>query len=205
MRLFSFWLLLSSLLLAFSSDEVKITPSLKSVEIFIPTQESFQSLNQARSLILTFPSPLKGASLTQPLQGSFEKIEISQNSSNQAQIILYGNNLNLSSHTTQNGLTLHISSEVLQVSWWRYFAVVFLLSITAIILLFVKKRLKHKLSSHHSTHYSETFLKAKTKLITLKHNGEEYLIFSNQNGCVLLNHYPKTKDNKEFTDLIKEE
>lgn len=202
MRFLLFLLLALGLSQALELSKLKITPSLKKLEISLPLQERFQTSSKDNQLILTFSSPLVGESLTQELKAPFEKIIISNNPQNKAQITLYGKNLELSTQKNQDEMILSFTSEIIQISWGTYFSVIGFLFFTAFILLLVKKRLK---PIAHKSHYQETFLKAKTKLITLEYEGEKYLIFSNQNGCVLLNHYPKTKDNKEFTDLIKEE
>lgn len=202
MRFLLFLLLALELSQALELSKLKITPSLKKLEISLPLQERFQTSSKDNQLILTFSSPLVGEALTQELKTPFEKIVISNNSQNKAQITLYGKNLELSTQKNQDEIILSFTSEIIQISWGTYFSVIGFLFFTAFILLLVKKRLK---PIAHKSHYQETFLKAKTKLITLEYEGEKYLIFSNQNGCVLLNHYPKTKDNKEFTDLIKEE
>lgn len=202
MRFLFFLLLTLRLSQALELSKLKITPSLKKLEITLPLQERFQTSSKDNQLILTFFSPLVGEPLTQDLKAPFEKITISNNPQNKAQIILYGKNLELSTQKNQDEMVLSFTSEIIQISWGTYFSVIGVLFFTAFILLLVKKRLK---PIAHKSHYQETFLKAKTKLITLEYEGEKYLIFSNQNGCVLLNHYPKTKDNKEFTDLIKEE
>lgn len=202
MRFLFFLLLTLGLSQALELSKLKITPSLKKLEITLPLQEKFQTSSKDNQLILTFSSPLVGEPLTQELKAPFEKITISNNPQNKAQITLYGKNLELSTQKNQDEMVLSFTSEIIQISWGTYFSVIGFLFFTAFILLFVKKRLK---PIAQKSHYQETFLKAKTKLITLEYEGEKYLIFSNQNGCVLLNHYPKTKDNKEFTDLIKEE
>lgn len=202
MRFLFFLLLTLGLSQALELSKLKITPSLKKLEITLPLQERFQTSSKDNQLILTFFSPLVGEPLTQDLKAPFEKITISNNPQNKAQIILYGKNLELSTQKNQDEMVLSFTSEIIQISWGTYFSVIGFLFFTAFILLLVKKRLK---PIAQKSHYQETFLKAKTKLITLEYEGEKYLIFSNQNGCVLLNHYPKTKDNKEFTDLIKEE
>lgn len=202
MRFLFFLLLTLGLSQALELSKLKITPSLKKLEISLPLQEKFQTSSNDNQLILTFSSPLVGEPLTQELKAPFEKMTISNNPQNKAQITLYGKNLELSTQKNQDEMVLSFTSEIIQISWGTYFSVIGFLFFTAFILLLVKKRLK---PIAHKSHYQETFLKAKTKLITLEHEGEKYLIFSNQNGCVLLNHYPKTKDNKEFTDLIKEE
>lgn len=202
MRFLFFLLLTLGLSQALELSKLKITPSLKKLEITLPLQERFQTSSKDNQLILTFSSPLVGEPLTQELKAPFEKITISNNSQNKAQITLYGKNLELSTQRNQDEMVLSFTSEIIQISWGTYFSVIGFLFFTAFILLLVKKRFK---PIAHKSHYQETFLKAKTKLITLEYEGEKYLIFSNQNGCVLLNHYPKTKDNKEFTDLIKEE
>lgn len=202
MRFLLFLLLALGLSQALELSKLKITPSLKKLEITLPLQERFQTSSKDNQLILTFSSPLVGEPLTQELKSPFEKITISNNPQNKAQITLYGKNLELSTQKSQDEMILSFTSEIIQISWGTYFSVIGFLFFTAFILLLVKKRLK---PIAHKSHYQETFLKAKTKLITLEYEGEKYLIFSNQNGCVLLNHYPKTKDNKEFTDLIKEE
>lgn len=202
MRFLLFLLLTLGLSQALELSKLKITPSLKKLEITLPLQERFQTSSKDNQLILTFSSPLVGEPLTQELKAPFEKIIISNNPQNKAQITLYGKNLELSTQKNQDEIILSFTSEIIQISWGTYFSVIGFLFFTAFILLLVKKRLK---PIAHKSHYQETFLKAKTKLITLEYEGEKYLIFSNQNGCVLLNHYPKTKDNKEFTDLIKEE
>lgn len=202
MRFLFFLLLTLGLSQALELSKLKITPSLKKLEISLPLQERFQTSSKDNQLILTFSSPLVGEPLTQELKAPFEKIIISNNPQNKAQITLYGKNLELSTQKNQDEMILSFTSEIIQISWGTYFSVIGFLFFTAFILLLVKKRLK---PIAHKSHYQETFLKAKTKLITLEYEGEKYLIFSNQNGCVLLNHYPKTKDNKEFTDLIKEE
>lgn len=204
MRFFSLLALFCCFLSAFNSSEVKITPSFKKIQIFIPTTESFKTLNQENSLTLTFGSPLEGKPLSQSLQAPFEKIEIFQNTSNQAQIILYGKNLELSTQKEKDGLLLSFSSEIIQVSWGRYIAVLSFLLLAFFTLLFFKKKIKAKFPAS-KTKYSEITLKPRTKLVTLEHQDEVYLIFCNEKGCTLLNHYPKTKDNKEFIDLIKEE
>lgn len=202
MRFLLFLLLTLGLSQALELSKLKVTPSLKKLEITLPLQEKFQTSSKDNQLILTFSSPLVGEPLTQELKAPFEKIIISNNPQNKAQITLYGKNLELSTQKNQDEMVLSFTSEIIQISWGTYFSVIGFLFFTALILLLVKKRLK---PIAHKSHYQETFLNAKTKLITLEYEGEKYLIFSNQNGCVLLNHYPKTKDNKEFTDLIKEE
>lgn len=204
MRFLSLLALSLCFLNAFTSSEVKITPSFKKLQIFIPTQEDFQTLNKEGSLILTFLSPLKGETITQELSAPFQKLKITQSPSNKAQIILYGKNLSLTTQKSENGITLTFNSEIYQVQWWRYFGVLAVLFALLITLFFLKKRLKGRF--HHSqTHYHEFPLKANTKLITLEHQDKTYLIFSNEKGCTLLDCYSKTKDNKEFIDLIKEE
>lgn len=202
MRFLLFLLLTLGLSQALELSKLKVTPSLKKLEITLPLQEKFQTSSKDNQLILTFSSPLVGEPLTQELKAPFEKIIISNNPQNKAQITLYGKNLELSTQKNQDEMVLSFTSEIIQISWGTYFSVIGFLFFTALILLLVKKRLK---PIAHKSHYQETFLNAKTKLITLEYEGEKYLIFSNQNSCVLLNHYPKTKDNKEFTDLIKEE
>lgn len=189
---------------AFDSSKVQITPSFKKLQIFIPTLESFKTLNQENSLTLTFSTPLLGNPLSQSLQAPFEKLEISQNSSNQTQLILYGKNLELNTQKEKDGLLLTFTSEIIQISWGRYIAVLSFLLIALFLLLIFRKKIKAKFPTS-KTKYSEIPLKARTKLITLEHQDEIYLIFCNEKGCTLLNHYPKTKDNKEFIDLIKEE
>lgn len=203
MRFISLLTFLCYFLGAFSSDELKITQSFKNLEVFIPTHENFQPLSQVDSLTLTFSSPLVGNPFTQELQSPFDKLIISQ-TSNKAQIILLGKNPKLSHQYTKEGVVLVFTSEIYQISWARYFIVLTILLVLIITLFFFKKRLKGKVSTH-SINYQEILLKQHTKLIKLEYEGERYLIFSNQNGCVLLNHYPKTKDNKEFMNLIKEE
>lgn len=202
MRFLLFLLLTLGLSQALEISKLKITPSLKKLEITLPLQERFQTSSKDNHFILTFSSSLIGESLTQELKAPFEKITISNTPQNKAQIILYGKNLELSTQKSQDEMILSFTSEIIQISWGAYFSAIGFLLFVAFILLLVKKRLK---PIAQKSHYQETFLKAKTKLITLEYEGEKYLIFSNQNGCVLLNHYPKTKDNKEFTDLIKEE
>lgn len=204
MRFLSLLAFLCSLLSAFNSSEVKITPSFKKIQIFIPTQESFKTLNQENSFTLTFSTPLEGKALSQSLQAPFEKIEIAQTPSNQTQIILYGKNLELSTQKDKEGLTLTFSSEIIQIPWGRYIAVLSFLLLASLFLLIFRKKIKAKFPAS-KTKYSEIALKPRTKLITLEHQDETYLIFCNEKGCTLLNHYPKTKDNKEFIDLIKGE
>ncbi|RDU72064.1 hypothetical protein [Helicobacter brantae] len=202
MRFLSFLLLFFCFSQALEISQIKITPSLKKIEISLPSKERFQTSNQEHCLLLTFSSPLIGESLTQKLQSPFEQITISNNSQNKAQITLCGKNLELSIQKGQEESVLSFSSEILQVSWGSYFSVIGFLGAMIIVLYFVRKKLK---LPTQKIHYSEIHLKARAKLIALEYEGEKYLIFSNQKGCTLLNHYPKTKDNKEFTDLIKEE
>lgn len=204
MRFFLFLTFLYSFTNAFSTLEVKITPSFKKLQVYIPTQESFKTLKANDSLTLTFPSPLAGKPLEQNLQAPFEKIEISQNPLNQTQIILTGKNLELDYEKTQDGTLLTFGSEIIQIPWTSYISVLSILFVISIVLLFFRKKIKARFPAS-KTHYTELHLKAKTKLITLEHQEHIYLIFCNEKGCTLLNHYPKTKDNKEFTDLIKEE
>lgn len=205
MRFLSFFIFLFCFLNALTSSEVKITPSFKKLQIFIPTQEDFQTLNKENSLILTFSSPLIGESIKKELSSPFQTLQITQNQSNKTQIILYGKNLSLSTQKSENGMTLTFTSEIYQVQWWRYFGVLAVLSILLIALFFLKKRLKNRIP-HSQTHYTEIPLKANAKLITLEYQDQTYLIFCNEKGCALLNRYSKTKDNnKEFIDLIKEE
>lgn len=202
MRFLSFLLLFFCFSQSLEISQIKIIPSLKKIEISLPSKERFQTSSQDHCLLLTFSSPLIGESLTQKLQSPFEQVTISNNPQNKAQITLCGKNLELSIQKNQEESILSFSSEIIQISWGPYFSVIGFLGAMIIVLYFVRKKLK---LPTQKIHYSEIHLKARAKLITLEYEGGKYLIFSNQKGCTLLNHYPKTKDNKEFTDLIKEE
>ena len=202
MRFLLFLPLAFYLLEALDTSQIKITPSLKKIEITLPSHEKFQTSSQNQCLILTFFSPLMGEPLDKKLNPPFEKLTLSSTPSNNAQLTLCGDNLELSNQKNQEKSILSFTSEVIIIPWGPYFSVIGFLGAMIVILYFVRKKLKFPTQK---IQYSEIHLKARAKLITLEYEGEKYLIFSNQKGCTLLNHYPKTKDNKEFTDLIKEE
>lgn len=190
-------LLFFSLLLCAFCEPIVFSQKLKTLQITLPQKEKYTTLTQTNSLIITLSSPLKQEAKTHTLLTPFEKIQFLSTPSNQAQIIIWGENLTL---TQKGDNLLEIHSEILKISWWNYFYVCLFLTMAIIVLAYLKKRKPTK-----PTKYSEIFLSPKSKIITFEYNQKEYIIFSNERGNLLLNHYPKTPHNKDFTQLINEE
>lgn len=199
MRGIVFFLLAFYLSLA---QEIQISQKLKTLNLLLPTQKGFTTHSTKDSLQIIVDDQLVQKDKTQSLSPPFEKIQILPLPSNQTQITIFGKNLTLIQNKIADKIHLEIHSETLRISWLNYFYGYIFIAVLILILLWLKRRLKH---SKKPINYQEIFLSPKSKIISFEYEGVEYRIFCNEKGNVLLNHYPKTDHNKDFTHLISED
>lgn len=182
------------------SGEITFSQKLKTLEIFIPLNTTFSANSQEDSLIFILNTSLTQEKQTQFLSTPFQKIQILPLSPQQTQITIWGKNLSFSEKKTDHSICLEIHSDIVKISWWKYFYVCFILALIMLALLYLKKR-----GTLKNVKYKEVFLSTKSKIISFEYEGKEYVIFSNERGNVLLNHYPKEPHNKDFTHFISED
>ncbi|WP_300221165.1 hypothetical protein [uncultured Helicobacter sp.] len=184
------------------AQEITFSQKLKTLQITIPIQEKIATTDHKDFLQITLPSMLVQKEQTQTLLPPFEKIQILPTSSQQTQITIWGKNLSLTQTNTNQAMILEIKSEVLKVSWWNYLYVCLILGAMIVFLRYLKNKTKQNAKNKN---YQEILLSAKSKIISFEYENTKYLIFSNEKGNLLLNHYPKETHNKDFTHLISED
>lgn len=196
---------LYTLLAQIPQDGIQIHQNLKTLKISLSSKAKISQLSPTSFMI---DEPLKGNGLSHTLQSPFESLTIHPQGE-QTLITLNTPYTSIASASVQKDNQLSITFELqdpINLEWWRYLSVIGVLVLLIGYLLYLKKKIKKASTALPSSHaYKKINLDSHSQLIYLSDDKADYVVFSNQNGCVLLNRYPKTKDNTGFSKLLDEE
>lgn len=181
---------------AFASSDITLSLTKDHLRFSLPTQAKFTIQTTAQGLEILIQDDFKEKEWSKALMPPFSLLQLRSIHPNQTLLLIQAQNQTLSYSYSKDSDAIHFSVWAIpSISWWRYFAVLALLIVLIGFLLFLKKRQRIK-NLPQTFQFHEFYLNKSSKIITLQNQNKVFTIFSNEQGCVLL----ESKDlGKEFT------